>query len=108
MSTLETAIADKREHPGHGWKDSHGNILSLDGGWAQAVWPQDTMVREHPPLDGWTLVEEHKPCAHCGNNGTLISDIGGSMRICCRGCCSYSTGHDAQAAWAAWDRRVTR
>jgi len=99
MSTLEQAIADKREHPEHEWESRSGARLFISGNLVAALHVSGNTA--HPPLEGWTLVEEHKPCAHCGGQAEFID--GGDWRgIRCQRC------HTFAVSWEAWDRRVTR
>jgi len=90
---LETAIAGTRkgerwEHPGRGILAFEDTILQRTG--------------KSYPLDGWTLVEEHKPCPGCGGTNIYLDSTmdDGTWPTCSD--CGFTA-----PTWLIWDCRVS-
>ena len=105
---LETAIAGTRkgerwEHPGRGILAFEDTILQRTG--------------KSYPLDGWTLVEEHKrQCPRCWSTLVALSEYCRRYHVWCPTCRlsdgqRYDTPDQAWAAWDSWiplrDHRVS-
>ena len=104
---LETAIADKREHPEHTWRDKDGATLIVGG---LRVYALNTSGGDiYPALDGWTLVVEHKLCPFCGGAPAWHSN-GPESRVYCQRCYVHIQDYNSDGedeAWEEWDRRVS-
>ena len=95
MSSLWEAVKDKEEHPKHEWRDKDGAILMIGRLRVYALGTSGGDIC--PASTGWTLVEEHKPCAHCGGQAIEYNDEW--IR-----CASCGVG---VFTWVVWDRRVS-
>ena len=116
---LETAIADKREHPEHEWQcvvaGQAYRLILADG-----LWMMTTVNGGYsccPANFGWTLVvEEHKrQCPRCWSTLELSCKYH-EYCVWCPTCRlsdgqRYDTPDQAWAAWDSWipirDRRVS-